>query len=443
MKSSTVVFHILVLSSGTVYQTEILTGWQMSEACYDDPHSCELTHFNFSDDHDLVVILKLLDKVRDGFFQVVVILPPASSWSRARHVGPEGQPPIRSRSRPWGVIEASSAQYSKLLHDNKTAEISTWFAEQSLLREEPRTALIYIFPEDFGGHFSTGPASLWSLQELRVLHGTHDALRGATFLCRICGSDRKKPLGILTNLPGLQEALSLGLPNLKLHGSFLQYHGPLPKSCGCSPPHPPSVGISSSDGFLTVEPLGAPFWKFCFSCLRSPLVFNPVTVGDNADFQAPSFSVSSLTESWTEVYGRWQRNKLTYKFLRDYTASPDLDSYFTGTHLDQTACSDVAAPLVSPSSLRSSLLSTGTSSQPSGPTEGPLTPSASRVVGDGNGASQPPVAGSAELPGFALYKSVLFNNFPLFLNGVLFKSRSRSVMVVTPKGNVSTALGAH
>ena len=166
----------------------------MSEACYDDPHPCELTHFNFADDHDLVVILKLLDKVRDGFFQVVVILPPASSWSRARHVGPEGQPPIRSRSRPWGVIEASSAQYSKLIHDNRTAEISTWFAEQSLLREEPRTALIYIFPEDFGGHFSTGPASLWSLQELRVLHGTHDALRGATFLCRICGSDRKKPL---------------------------------------------------------------------------------------------------------------------------------------------------------------------------------------------------------------------------------------------------------
>ena len=138
MKSSTVVFHILVLSSGTAYPTEILTGWQMSEACYDDPHPCELTHFNFADDHDLVVILKLLDKVRDGFFQVVLILPPASSWSRARHVGPEGQPPIRSRNRPWGVIDASSAQYSKLLHDNRTAEISTWFAEQSLLREDPQ-----------------------------------------------------------------------------------------------------------------------------------------------------------------------------------------------------------------------------------------------------------------------------------------------------------------
>ena len=226
VKPSPVVFHILVLSSGTTYSAEILTGWQMSEACFEDPHPCELTHFNFADDHDLVVILKLLGKVRDGFFQVVLILPPGSSWSRARHVGPEGQPPVRSRTRPWGVIDASSTRYSKLLHDNRTAEISTWFAEQSLLRKDPRTALICIFVEDFGGHISTGLLSLWSLQELRALHGKHDALRGATFLCRISGTDRRKPLGILTNLPGPQEALSLGLPNLKIHGSSVQYHGP-------------------------------------------------------------------------------------------------------------------------------------------------------------------------------------------------------------------------
>ena len=68
VKPSPVVFHILVLSSGTTYPAEILTGWQMSEACYDDPQPSEITHLNFADDHDLVVILKLLDKVRVGFF---------------------------------------------------------------------------------------------------------------------------------------------------------------------------------------------------------------------------------------------------------------------------------------------------------------------------------------------------------------------------------------
>ena len=68
---------------------------------------------------------------------------------------------------------------------------------------------------------------------------------------------------------------------------------------------------------------------------------------------------------------------------------------------------------------------------------------ASRVVGDGNGASRPPVAGSAEFPGFALYKSVLLIISSFFFNCVLFKSRSRSVTVVSLKGSVSTALGAH
>ena len=418
----------------------------MSEACFDDPHPCELTHLNFADYHELVVILKLLDKVRDGFFQVVLILPPASSWSRARHVGPEGQPPIRSRNRPWGLL-------TQVLHSIPNFYTTT---EQQKFRLGSQSNHCSRGPQD--SSHSHIPRGFWRtyldrssifVVTARVARLTrYDALRGATFLCRISGTDRRKPLGILTNLPGLQKALSLGLPKLKMHGSYLQYHGPLPKSCGCSPPHPPSVGISSPAGFLTVEPLGALFWKFCFSGLRSPLVFNPVTVGDNADSQAVSssqtFSLSSLTESWTEVHCRWQLNKLTGKFLRDYTASPDMDSYFTGTHLDQTASSldqtassDVVAPFVSPSIMsstvpssllsptRSSLLSTGTSWQPSGPTEGPLTPSASRVAGDGNGASRPPVAGSAEFPGFALYQSVLLIVSPFFFDGVLFKSRSR------------------
>ena len=142
---SPVVFHILVLSSGTTYPAEILTGWQTSEACYDNPHPCELTHLNFADDHDLVVILKLLDKVRDGFFQVVLILPPASSWSRARHVGPVGQPPIRSRSRPWEgyrskfctVFQTSTRQQNSRNFDLVRGAIST-------SRETPDSTYLHI-----------------------------------------------------------------------------------------------------------------------------------------------------------------------------------------------------------------------------------------------------------------------------------------------------------
>ena len=102
---------------------------------------------------------------------------------------------------------------------------------------DPKTAVIYMCPEDFGGHDTSGPASLWSLQELRAPHGRYDASRRATLPCRI--AEQMLPLGILTNLPGLQNSIELGLPVLKRLGNVLHYYGPLPKSCGCSPPHPP------------------------------------------------------------------------------------------------------------------------------------------------------------------------------------------------------------
>ena len=83
--------------------------------------------------------------------------------------------------KPWSIPEASTPLYIKLLHDNRTAEISTWFSEQSLMCSDPMTAVTYICPEDFGGHDTSGPASLWSLQELRAPHGRYDASRERHF----------------------------------------------------------------------------------------------------------------------------------------------------------------------------------------------------------------------------------------------------------------------
>ena len=179
MKPPELVFHFLLLSSGTTYTAEVISGWRLSEECFDDPHSCDLIHYNFDDDHDVINILKLLDKVREGFFQAVLFLPPASTWSRARHFGPGGQPPVRSRAQPWGITDTTDNRHVQVVHDNRSVEISTWFTEQSLKCAASRTPLIFVFSEDFGGHAKSGPASLWSLQELRSLHGQDDASRGA------------------------------------------------------------------------------------------------------------------------------------------------------------------------------------------------------------------------------------------------------------------------
>ena len=80
-KPSDHVFQILLLSSGTTYMAEVISGWQLSEACFDDPHSCEATHIGFENSHDVLNILRILDKVREGFFQVVLVLPPAATRS--------------------------------------------------------------------------------------------------------------------------------------------------------------------------------------------------------------------------------------------------------------------------------------------------------------------------------------------------------------------------
>ena len=194
------------------YTGEVISGWRLSEECFDDPHSCELIHCNFADDHDVLKILKLLDKVREGFFQAVLVLPPASTWSRARHFGPGGQPPVRSRAQPWGITDTTDSRHVKVVHDNRSVEISTWFTEQSLKCAASRTAFFFIFPEDFGGHAKSCPASLWSLQELRSLHGQDDASRGATFLRRIAGAE-----------PEAQAEVALYQSTRSPTGIFLEY----------------------------------------------------------------------------------------------------------------------------------------------------------------------------------------------------------------------------
>ena len=66
-------FSDLLLSSGTTYTAEVIAGWRLSEAGFEDPHPCEVTHYNFDAHHDSLNILRLLDTVRDGFFRVVLV----------------------------------------------------------------------------------------------------------------------------------------------------------------------------------------------------------------------------------------------------------------------------------------------------------------------------------------------------------------------------------
>ena len=61
-----------------------------------------LTSFN------VLVLLDLMDRVQSTiFYGGVLLLPPASTWSRVRHTG-TGQWPLQSRSKPMGLLEAAT-----------------------------------------------------------------------------------------------------------------------------------------------------------------------------------------------------------------------------------------------------------------------------------------------------------------------------------------------
>ena len=128
------------------------------------------------------------------FFCAVLLTPPATTWSRLWHCD-------NSRTGTFAHSRFSCRTgFQKKVNDaNRCMEITAWFAEQSLLCSARLVALLFVFPEIFGGHHRDGPASPWALQEWRQLQSVDDARRGAAFLCRLAESEYRRPLGFLSN----------------------------------------------------------------------------------------------------------------------------------------------------------------------------------------------------------------------------------------------------
>ena len=63
-------------------------------------------------------IFYVLDLIATGYFDIVLVIPPAATWSRARHKSNAGQDPLRSRSFPLGIPSLSPDAQSKVLLDN-------------------------------------------------------------------------------------------------------------------------------------------------------------------------------------------------------------------------------------------------------------------------------------------------------------------------------------
>ena len=153
-------------------------------------------------------VLDLLAYVREGLFDFIHMIPPANTWSRSRHSGLPGQPPLRSRSAPLGLSSLSPTQDEKVRSANFFLEILASCAEQALQCAYKAVGLNLIFPEDLGGS-PEGPASIWTLREFQLLKGCRDARRAAGYLCELTGADYKRPLGFFTTSFHLRSRVSL------------------------------------------------------------------------------------------------------------------------------------------------------------------------------------------------------------------------------------------
>ena len=332
--------RVLLLTSETALEAEVRDALRIRQQESEPGLFFELTYLDSALLFDFLAVLDLLDHVRHGYFDMVHIVPSASTWSRSRHSEHSGQPPLRSRSYPLGLSSLSPDETKKINEANRALEVAVWVAEQSLQCPSKFIGLNIIFPKDLGGHCLHGPSSMWVLREFPFLEGIRDARRAAAYMCQLTRSEYKRPIGILSNCTSLRPRLSLGWPNLVEVQNSLKYRGPLPLSCSCGREHIPFIGLTDDATFRTsisVE-FGADFWiswvyddmlARSFASLRDGDRLDLTPLGDSPLLSPSLASASTAPRS---SYEAWKAGTLTKASLLDIAPSGSIAAYFSAPH---------------------------------------------------------------------------------------------------------------
>ena len=177
----------------------------------------------------------ILEKIKTGHYDVLMLSPPCGTYSRARHrsLGKGGPVPLRSSLYPWGFPWLSTTNQAK-------AQLANFFVKQCFLAIESQIQANKFWmlehPEDLGktksGEFS---ASIWQLPELRALVD----MSGSTWAVHQCifGAETSKPTRLASNLPACAQ-LGKSWPSLSSGGD---YAGPL--LCCPHGSRPPLIGF--------------------------------------------------------------------------------------------------------------------------------------------------------------------------------------------------------
>eukprot|EP00435_Cladocopium_sp_Y103_P020454 s3417_g5.t1 len=236
--------RVLYLFSGGPRKSDVRS--YLEDLCFKNGVKLKMTEVDLllSDDHDLSNDSKwneLLEKIKANEYDVILMSPPCSTWSRAVWANRLGPRPVRSREYPFGFPWLTGELREK-------AELGTLLVMRCIetLEVAPTTTVcVWEHPEDLGRARNGTPAGVWQLPELRKVARRRN-METIVFHQCMYGADYPKPTRLLGDAYGL---LQLGFARWPVLNKDLYYMGPLPRHCGHD--HPPLSGTSDNGGFKT------------------------------------------------------------------------------------------------------------------------------------------------------------------------------------------------
>ena len=107
----------------------------------------ELLHFTLVPDTHDGVKFPDFSVLLQSIFAAVFLVPPVSTWSRARHAPSEGQPLLRDHRHPFGLGSLSPEQLQRVRVQNHSLEFRI-MALEVFFSSQPNTPFIFVAPED-------------------------------------------------------------------------------------------------------------------------------------------------------------------------------------------------------------------------------------------------------------------------------------------------------
>ncbi len=170
----------------------------------------------------------------------LVIAPPMTTWTRARHLTREGPQALRDLRWPWGLPSVKGADRDKVEDENAALRDGLKMIDDAISLN-PSLTFALLAPEDRGALGKAQPASIWQLRELRRWARRRDLRRGAVNQCELGMSPTPRPLGVLLHSfeaggSYKHEPLHPGWPRFS-PAPGRHYIGPLPRKCRCGTAH--------------------------------------------------------------------------------------------------------------------------------------------------------------------------------------------------------------